>query len=181
MKETKESQRGSRREFLLVFGGAVLSLPLLGCTPEEAEPPPTSDNDPSDQGTDDPVPPDQPASELGQQPDQVGGQAPEQAGEQTQTGQESGQEPSPPPSADMPKLEESDAMAQALGYKHDASEVSLEQFPSRGEPGSANEFCHNCVHFQAPAGGDSQWAPCTIFPGKLVNADGWCSAWAAKA
>lgn len=172
MKETEQSQRGSRREFLLVIGGAVLSLPLLGCTPEEAEPPPTSDNDPRDQATDDPVPPDQTASELGQQPDQVGGQAAEQ---------ESGQPSSPPPSGDLPKLEESDAMAQALGYKHDASEVDLAQFPSRGEPGSANEFCHNCVHFQAPAGAEPQWAPCTIFPGKLVNADGWCSAWAAKA
>lgn len=171
MKESEESQRGSRREFLLVIGGAALSLPLLGCAPEEAEPPPTSDNDPSDQGTDDPVPPDQAASELGQQPDQVGGQAAEQPG---------GQEPSPPPAADLPQLEESDAMAQALGYKHDAGEVDPEQFPSRGEPDSASEFCKNCVHFQVPGGGEPQWAPCTIFPGKLVNADGWCSAWAAK-
>ncbi len=161
-----QSRCETRREFLLVFGGAALSLPLLGCAPEEAEPPPTSDNDPRDPGTDNPVPPGQTASELGQRPDQVGGESPQQAGGQQ-------------PAADMPKLEESDAMAQALGYKHDAGDVNTQQFPSRADPGSADEFCHNCVHYQGPP--DQQWAPCTIFPGKLVNADGWCSAWAAKA
>lgn len=166
----------SRREFLLLVGGAALSLPLAnlsGCAPEEAEPPPTGDDDPRDQGTDDPVPPDQPASELGQRPDQVGGPDPEAA-----QGQGEGQPQSlPPDAAGMPKLEESDAMAQALGYKHDASDVNFEQFPSRADQASANEFCKNCVHYQAAP--DVQWAPCTIFPGKLVNADGWCSAWVA--
>lgn len=171
---------GSRRTFLWILGGAALSLPLLGCTPEEAEPPPTSDNNPGDPGTDNPVPRDQAASELGQRPEQVGGQTPDQAGgQQPASGQPASQQAPTSPSTDLPKLEESDAMARALGYKHDASEVDLEQFPSRGQPVKANEFCHNCVHFQAPA--QQQWAPCTIFPGKLVNADGWCSAWAAKA
>lgn len=169
-------QRDSRRQFLLVAGGAALSLPLLGlsaCAPEEAEPPPTTDTDPRDQGTDDPVPPDQPASELGQRPEQVGGPdpAPEQGGQPQQP------QSVPPDAAGMPKLEESDAMAQALGYKHDASDVNLEQFPSRADADSTNEFCKNCVHYQASP--EVQWAPCTIFPGKLVNADGWCSAWAA--
>lgn len=155
-------RRGSRRHFLLLLGGAAVSLPLLtltGCTPEEAQPPPTSDPDPRDQNTDDPVPPGQPASEPGQHPDQAGGPDPDAA-----------------QSATLPRLDESDSMAQALGYKHDASRVDPEQFPSRAGPDSANEFCKNCVHYQAPA--DVQWAPCTIFPGKLVNADGWCSAWA---
>lgn len=178
MTEKRHARPGSRREFLLVFGGAALSLPLLGCAPEEAEPPPTSDGNPRDRGTDDPVPPDQTASELGQRPDQAGGPDP-QSGQREEGAQqqESGESPSvPPETADMPKLEESDAMAQALGYKHDASDVNLEQFPSRGS--GANEFCHNCVHYQAPP--EQQWAPCTIFPGKLVNTDGWCSAWAAR-
>lgn len=158
---------GSRRQFLLLAGGAALSLPLMGvpgCAPEEAEPPPTSDPDPRD--GDDPVPPDQPASELGQRPEQVGGPEPAAAAPEGQQ-------------AMMPRLEESDSMAQALGYKHDASRVNVEQFPSRASPDSADEFCHNCVHYQAPP--DVEWAPCTIFPGKLVNANGWCSAWAAKA
>ena len=29
------------------------------------------------------------------------------------------------------------------------------------------------------ADGDA-WRPCQIFPGKLVNAKGWCSVWAPK-
>jgi hypothetical protein len=29
--------------------------------------------------------------------------------------------------------------------------------------------------------GDSgEWRGCTAFPGKLVNAKGWCSAWVEK-
>ncbi|HEX2140607.1 MAG TPA: high-potential iron-sulfur protein [Woeseiaceae bacterium] len=176
MRQTR--QPGSRRQFLMAIGGVALSLPFLGlagCGREEAEPPPTTDTDPRDQGTDDPVPPGQPASELGQRPDQVGGPDParEQGGDQPQQPQSV-----PPDAADMPKLEESDAMAQALGYKHDASDVNFEQFPSRADEDSLNEFCKNCVHYQASP--DMQWAPCTIFPGKLVNADGWCSAWAAR-
>lgn len=159
------ARRRSRRDFLLLLGGTAFSLPLLsmtGCTPEEAEPPPTSEPDPRDQNTDDPVPPGQSASELGQRPEQVGG--PDRGTED---------------SGELPRLEESDSMAQALGYKHDASRVDSGQFPSRAGPDSADEFCRNCVHYQAAA--DVQWAPCTIFPGKLVNADGWCSAWAATA
>lgn len=143
MKEAEwHAQPGSRRKFLWVLGGVVLSMPLLGCTPKEAEPPPTSDNDPRNQGTDDPVPPDQTASELGRRPDQVGG--PDQpAGQEPAlgAGEEGGQQVSSSPSTDLPKLEESDGMARALGYKHDASDVDLEQFPSRGQPANANEFC----------------------------------------
>lgn len=156
----------SRRQFLLLLGGAAISLSLLaagGCTPDEAEPPPTSDPDPRDQGTDDPVPAGQPASELGQRPEQAGGAEPSSEQER----------------ALLPRLDESDSMAQALGYKHDASRVDPEQFPTRAGPDGANEFCRNCVHYQASP--DAAWAPCTIFPGKLVNADGWCSAWAATA
>jgi hypothetical protein len=168
MRPTDEDFRHSgreRRRFLAMlagFGGAALGLPLLpGCAPEEAEPPPTSDPDPRDEGTDEPVPPGQPASELGQRPEQAGG-----------------------PDADaveramLPRLDESDTMAQALGYKHDAARVDPKQFPSRAQPGGANEFCRNCVHYQGSA--DQPWAPCTIFPGKLVSAGGWCSAWAAS-
>ncbi|HZD51514.1 MAG TPA: high-potential iron-sulfur protein [Woeseiaceae bacterium] len=155
---------GSRRQFLFLLGGASLSLPLFaagGCSPEEAEPPPTSDNKPRDQGTDETVPAGQPASELGQRPEQAGGPKPTSQAKK---------EP-------LPRLDESDSMAQALGYKHDASRVDVEQFPSRAGPEGANESCRNCVHFQGQR--DVTWAPCTIFPGHLVNANGWCSAWAA--
>jgi hypothetical protein len=37
----------------------------------------------------------------------------------------------------------------------------------------------NCQYIQ---GEDvKEWRPCGIFPGKVVNAKGWCSAWMKKA
>jgi hypothetical protein len=132
----------------------MASLPLLSigaCTPEEANPPPTTDDEPEDNTPN----PGTPA-----------------AAESAPTGQ------APAAAEEMPKLDENSQTAQALGYKHDASRVDATQFPSRGDADSANELCKNCVQFQAPP--DQQWGPCTIFPGKLVNADGWCSAYVAK-
>lgn len=73
----------------------------------------------------------------------------------------------PARSQDLPKLSEDSPMAQALKYHHDASEVQ------GGRQQGA--LCSNCQLFTAV--GDGQWGTCTAFPGKLVNADGWCSAW----
>jgi len=75
---------------------------------------------------------------------------------------------------DMPKIEESDPVAQSLKYVHDASSVDAAQ---RANP-AADQTCANCALIQG-ADGDA-WRPCQIFPGKLVNADGWCSVWAPK-
>jgi hypothetical protein len=38
--------------------------------------------------------------------------------------------------------------------------------------------CANCALIQGSAG--DTWRPCAIFPGKLVNSEGWCAAWAKK-
>lgn len=69
---------------------------------------------------------------------------------------------------DMPRLEESDPAAQGLNYRHDASAVTS---------GARQEgaICANCQLYQGSA--DAEWGPCAAFPGKLVNANGWCSAW----
>lgn len=75
----------------------------------------------------------------------------------------------------LPKLDEKDAQAQALGYRHDATKVDRKKFTTY-QPGQA---CGNCQQFQGKAGAD--WAACTIFAGKEVNAKGWCSAWVKKA
>ena len=75
----------------------------------------------------------------------------------------------------MPRLDESDPQAQALGYKHDASKVDKKKFASFKE----GETCANCQHFTGKSG--ESWGPCAIFPGKQVAAKGWCSAWAKKA
>ncbi|MEF1220553.1 high-potential iron-sulfur protein [Photobacterium damselae] len=39
-------------------------------------------------------------------------------------------------------------------------------------------MCANCALIQGKDG--DEWRPCAIFPGKLVNANGWCSAYAPK-
>ena len=75
---------------------------------------------------------------------------------------------------DMPKIEESDPIAQSLKYVHDASSVDPAQ---RANP-AVDQDCANCALVQG-ADGD-EWRPCQIFPGKLVNAAGWCSVWAPK-
>ena len=75
----------------------------------------------------------------------------------------------------MPKIEESDPVAQSLRYTHDASAVDP---ASRASPAS-EQTCANCVLIQGDEG--AAWRPCQIFPGKLVNNDGWCAVWAPKA
>lgn len=76
---------------------------------------------------------------------------------------------------DMPQLTEDDPVAQSMKYVHDASSVDP---ASRANP-AAEQTCANCALVQG-ADGDA-WRPCQIFPGKVVNADGWCAVWAPKA
>jgi hypothetical protein len=75
----------------------------------------------------------------------------------------------------MPRVDEKDAQAQALGYKHDASKVDKKKF-AKFDP---SQTCANCQLYQGKP--KDAWGPCLIFPGKDVNAKGWCSAWAKKA
>ncbi|MGK8198425.1 high-potential iron-sulfur protein [Burkholderia cepacia] len=72
-------------------------------------------------------------------------------------------------------VQETDANAQALGYRTDASRVDHAKFPKF----QAGEACANCQFFQGKTGAAT--APCTIFGGKQVNAKGWCGAYAKKA
>lgn len=62
------------------------------------------------------------------------------------------------------KLALDDPTAVALKYVHN-SEVE-----------GAN--CANCMYIQGEDG--AEWRPCGIFPGKVVAANGWCSAWMKK-
>jgi len=67
------------------------------------------------------------------------------------------------------QLDPASGPAQALNYTPDAA----------GSPRSADHHrCAVCVHYQGSTGDDD--GPCNIFQGKLVNADGWCSAFAEK-
>lgn len=76
---------------------------------------------------------------------------------------------------DLPHLAADDAMANAMKYTHDASTVDP---ATRANP-AADQLCSNCALIQGNDG--DEWRPCQIFPGKAVNADGWCSVWAPKA
>ena len=70
------------------------------------------------------------------------------------------------------KVDEASAQAKALDYHHDAAQVKN---PKR----TKDQFCHNCQFFQGKAG--DAWGPCTVFQGKQVAANGWCSTWVKKA
>jgi len=73
---------------------------------------------------------------------------------------------------------ESDPLAQAMGYKADATQVDIAKFPKRAGEAGAKQFCHNCALYGGDA--DSASGPCSIFQNKLVSGKGWCNAWVAK-
>ena len=74
--------------------------------------------------------------------------------------------------AATPHLSPDDATAKSLGYTEDASKVSDPAF-------KAGSKCKGCAQYQA-AQESGGYAPCTIFQGKSVNANGWCKAFVAK-
>jgi hypothetical protein len=74
----------------------------------------------------------------------------------------------------LPHLEENDPAAKALGYVHDAKRVDPKSNPTF----KAGSTCANCTQLQGKPG--DAWRPCTIFPQKLVNANGWCKVWVKK-
>lgn len=73
--------------------------------------------------------------------------------------------------ADMPHLSEDDPTAKSLKYHHDATEAP--RAAKAGTP-AEEQFCKNCRFIQSDSG---TWRGCQIFPGKAVNANGWCSSW----
>lgn len=77
--------------------------------------------------------------------------------------------------ADVEQVSESDANAQALGYKTDATTVDKTKYPKY----QISQTCSNCQFFQGKAGDTA--GPCQIFGGKQVSAKAWCSAYLKKA
>lgn len=74
--------------------------------------------------------------------------------------------------AEMTKLAEDNPQAVALGYLEDSSQVDAEKYPNH----TAEQLCSGCALYQ----GEEDWGGCSIFPGKLVAAAGWCAAYAPK-
>jgi len=88
--------------------------------------------------------------------------------------QASAQATAPAAPAKLPRLEESDPSAKALGYVDDISRVDRKSpLAARFAPG---QECDKCSQMQGKVG--DAYRPCAIFPGKLVAAKGWCSVWA---
>lgn len=73
---------------------------------------------------------------------------------------------------DQPKLALDDPQAKALDYVHDAAEATDHSAYQEGST------CANCIQYTGDA--DAQWGNCRIFPGKLVNRDGWCKVWGPR-
>jgi len=71
-------------------------------------------------------------------------------------------------------VSETDPTAAALGYKADHTKVDKAKYP-KYDP---SQTCSNCMLYQAKPTDAS--GPCTLFAGKLVAGQGWCSAWAKK-
>jgi High potential iron-sulfur protein len=71
---------------------------------------------------------------------------------------------------ELPHLSPNDPLAKALTYTEDASTTTV----ATHAPGSA---CANCNFFQ---GGSGAFGACQLFPGKTVNAKGWCAGYVKK-
>lgn len=72
------------------------------------------------------------------------------------------------------KLEESDPIATALGYKEITTKVDAAKYPLH----KPEQACSGCALYQGKPGDAN--GPCTAFGGKLVTAAGWCSVFAKK-
>jgi hypothetical protein len=69
-------------------------------------------------------------------------------------------------------LNPGEQLAKTLGYAEDATKVDAKKWPTW----KAGNKCSSCNLYKA-AGADR--GSCTLFPGKLVKAAGWCSTWVA--
>ena len=73
--------------------------------------------------------------------------------------------------ADLPPVTDADPTAKALDYVEDAS-------TSKNAKHKPGDDCANCQFY---TGGPTGRGPCQLFPGKSVNAKGWCVSHALKA
>ena len=76
------------------------------------------------------------------------------------------------------EVQESEPLAQGMGYVMDASKADTVKFPKRAGEAGAEQFCYNCALYAGEA--DAELAPCGIFQNRMVRGAGWCNAWVAK-
>lgn len=71
---------------------------------------------------------------------------------------------------DLPHLTTADPTAKAMNYVEDAGTVNNALFKS-------GSICANCQFYHGP---DVGYGTCQLFPGKAVNAKGWCTSYTPK-
>lgn len=69
--------------------------------------------------------------------------------------------------ADLPHLTDADPTAKAMSYIEDAT-------ASKNALYKAGSICANCQFYHGP---DVGYGTCQLFPGKAVNAKGWCTSY----
>ena len=72
-----------------------------------------------------------------------------------------------------------DPTAIALKYHADATQADRAAAARPGKP-AEEQHCANC-QFLLTDQGSGDWHGCSLFPGKLVNVNGWCASWTLKA
>ncbi len=77
--------------------------------------------------------------------------------------------------AAIQKIDLKDPQAVSLGYTDNTKTVDQAKYPKH----DATQKCSGCQFYQT-AQEAGKIAPCTIFGGKGVSADGWCSAYVKK-
>lgn len=84
--------------------------------------------------------------------------------------------------ADLPAgkkaISESDPMATALGYKHDAKKADATKYPILKKPEGKDQRCLNCNFYSKE---NANWGKCQLLQSGMVNAKGWCASWIKKA
>lgn len=79
--------------------------------------------------------------------------------------------------AGQTQVSETDPMAAALGFHHDAKKTDFTKYPDRKKPAAKNNICKNCLQYNAVNEG---WGKCNIFATGLVSSQGWCSTYSPK-
>lgn len=72
-----------------------------------------------------------------------------------------------------------DPTAQALKYSQDATQSIRDSAARPGAP-TGEQHCATCMFMLADQG-EGDWKGCSLFPGKLISINGWCSSWTLKA
>jgi hypothetical protein len=79
---------------------------------------------------------------------------------------------------DLPHVDPAtDPTAQALKYQTNAADADRAGAARAGLPPD-QQHCQNCQFVLAEEG---EWRPCSLFPGKAVNQNGWCMSWTLRA